>query len=439
MTIEKLTAKSVENWGAKGRKAGKRIEVADTGQPGLYLIVQSSGRTSWAVRYRRKSDGRPRKLTLDKGTLERARNRARDALNEVAEGKDPAAAKQIRRQQIATAVLVDDAFRAFLDNHRRAKGKGGRPIRESSRVETARLLGFKRDPKDPNAWIASGNGALAHWQGRTLVSITQSDVRDLLRRIIANGHPVSANRTLTALKTCFRWHVMEGTLAASPAANIDDPSPEMPRERVLSDDELTALWRAADNDRSPFGNMVKLLILTGVRRDEARDAPWKEFDEREWSIPGSRTKNGRAHVVPLASATCDLLKGMPRVGRKLLFTTNGETPISGLAKCKKRLAMAMAKELGHEPERWTLHDLRRTFATGWQKLGIRQEVTEVALNHAGGLVSGVAAIYGRHAYTEEKRSAMDAWAEHVTSIVSVPADKVVPFKQASHLKRRRAR
>jgi len=181
----KLTAISVEKWKPD---PAKRQEVADAGQPGLYLIVQPSGVKSWAVRYRRKSDDAPRKLTLAKCTLEKARKLAREALNEVGDGKDPAATKQINRQEISDAVLVDDAFRSFLDKH--VKGKGGRPIRESSRVETARLLGFKRDPKDPGAWIASGNGALARWHGRALVSIMQSDVHDLLDSIIADGHPV---------------------------------------------------------------------------------------------------------------------------------------------------------------------------------------------------------------------------------------------------------
>jgi integrase len=276
MIRSKLTAVKVAN--AKPDPT-KRIEISDAGKPGLYLVVQPNGRKSWAVRYRRLSDRAPRKLTLEGfPSLATAHKLAQAALDKVAEGMDPAAEKRVARQAPrADSKIVEDAFGLFLDKYIRTKG--GRPIRETTRRETARLLGFKRNPKNPTEWMKSGGGAVSRWQGRTLQSIRPADVRDLLDELAETG-PVMANRTLAALKTCFTWHVKRDAdaLPRSPCEGIDDPSPESPRERALTDLELAALWRAADVNGYPFGRMVQVLILTGCRRDEVREARWAEID-----------------------------------------------------------------------------------------------------------------------------------------------------------------
>jgi integrase len=406
--------------------SGKVRTIADSGCPGLYLLVHPT-RKAWVVMYRRLADRKQRKLTLPGfPSLATAHKLAREALNKVAEGGDPATEKQEAKRAVSVprADLVDDAFRLFLDKHVRTKK--GQPIRESTRRETARLLGFKRDPSTPDTWIKSGGGVLAEWRSNPpLNAIKPADVRDLLD-VLAERGPVMANRTLTALKTCFSFHMKRdrAALPFSPCDGIDPPAAEGGgRERVLSDEELAALWRAAEGEanRSVFGPMVQLLVLTGCRRDEVRDATWAEFDlsKREWLIPGQRTKNGRDHLVPLSDSAVTILEALPRIaGRaKLLFTTTGETSISGLSKIKARVAKAMADELGQEPAPWTLHDLRRTLATGLQKLRFPVEVSEAVLNHRGGTVSGVAAIYARHDYAAEKREALDAWARHVAGIV----------------------
>jgi len=116
--------------------------------------------------------------------------------------------------------------------------------------------------------------------------------------------------------------------------------------------------------------------------------------------------------------------------KKLLFTTNGETPISGLAKCKKRLAAAMAKELGHDVPQWGLHDIRRTVVSGLQQLGIPVEVAAACINHRSGIATGATSVYAQYDYAAEKRAALEAWDQHVAKLVNPPADKVVPFKQA---------
>jgi integrase len=388
------------------------------------------------LRYRRLSDRKPCKLTLDGfPDLATARRLARAALDKIGEGGDPATDKQVKKRAVHApkANAIADAFRLFFDKYTRTKG--GRPLRESTRRETGRLLGFRRDPEHPDRWTESGGGALARWQGRTVASIRAPDIRDLLDDLVDAGHGVKANRMLSGLKTAFSWlHRRDpDALPRSPCDGIDDPAPEAPRERVLTDAELAAVWKAAASESYPFGRMVQLLMLTGCRRDEVRDATWPEIDlaAGEWSIPGRRTKNGRDHLVPIVDQVAAIFEKLPRIGgSRLLFTTTGESPISGLAGYKRRIERAVARELGAEPERWTLHDLRRSMATGLQRLGFAQEVTEACLNHRGGIVSGIAAVYSKHDFAKEKRAALEAWARHIDGLVGGRGGKVVPMRRA---------
>jgi integrase len=420
---KRLTAVSVDKVKAD---PNKRREISDGGS-GLYLVVQPNGGKSWAVRYRHA--GRPSKLTLGGYpalSLATARARAAKAIEQVGQGHNPAADKRAERQkalaEAAAASSLEEAFSEFLDKHQRTRQ--GRPIRESTRRETARLLGLKRDSTS-NAWVASGGGVLARWHGKVkmLQAVTKRDVIALLDDLMKSA-PVSANRTLSALKTCFRWHVKRDNLLASPAADIDDPAPEgKGRERVLTDGEIAALWRACDAELQ-YASMVRLLVLTGCRRDEVRKARRSEFDleKREWLVPGERVKNGVAHLIPITDAMATILEKLPRIVNRqsndpLLFTTNGRTPISGLSKIKKRVEAAMTKELGHPPKQWGLHDLRRTFISGLQAKGIVREVREQCVNHRTAQ-SGVAGIYEKYEFWGEKRHAFDLWSKHIAQVVS---------------------
>jgi integrase len=217
---------------------------------------------------------------------------------------------------------------------------------------------------------------------------------------------------------------------------LDAPAEERSRERVLSDPELAALWTAADADGYPFGRLMQLLILTGARRDELREAPWTEFNLAGisvplangqswqgplWTLPAARAKNSREHTVPLSPQAVQILKSLPRIAGGLLFTTTGETPISGLSKAKARIDEAMLAELRKvDPtatlEPWTVHDLRRTFYTGLQRLGFSIEIAEACVNHTSGTLRGVARVYGRHAFLLEKADAFAAWARHVDEL-----------------------
>jgi integrase len=455
-----MTARLTTTVCDQAKPGAARREIPDGGCAGLYLVVQPGGAKSWALRFRspveRDADGqrKAKKLTLGalaagkaNGepqlghplTLSQARMLATAALDQVKRGADPThtrrAEKAKEREKTAGNDTVDAAFVEFLTRYRGKKKQG---LRDSTRLLTAMYLGLRPDPENPGDWKKTGNGVLKRWSGRPLASITKRDAIELLDRVVDSGRGVTANRTLTVLKTFFTWAMKRDIVAASPVAILDAPAEEQSRERTLSDPELAALWKVADQDGYPFGRMLQLLILTGGRRDEAREAPWKEFDlvgatpialpngtqwrGPLWSLPGARTKNGREHIVPLAPLAVEILKSLPRPKGGLLFTTTSDTPISGLSKAKARIDAAMVAELRKtDPkatlEPWTVHDLRRTVYTGLQRLGFAIEVAEACVNHKSGTLRGVAAVYGRYQYLPEKTEAFEAWARHVDGLV----------------------
>lgn len=236
----------------------------------------------------------------------------------------------------------------------------------------------------------------------------------------------------------------------SSVASLDAFAHETKRERKLTAAELVAAWKVADREGYPFGRLVQSLILLGQRRDEIRELPRSELDlqgasivlddggrwsEPLWTIPKDRTKNGREHLVPLSPQSVDLLRSLPTIKSKgLLFTTTGETPISGLSKAKKRFDEAMLAQLRksdpeYQMEPWTLHDLRRTFYSGLQALGFSIEIAEACVNHSSGAIRGVARVYARHKYLREKTQAFSAWGRYVDDLVrGRRADNVIPLQ-----------
>lgn len=405
-----LTVQSVDRL----KPSAARREVPDGLLPGLYLVIQPSGARSWAVRYRH--GGRPRKLTLgpfpalDLGV---ARGRARAALQAAAEGKDPAQEKQESARQAREGITDRDSFDGALDAFLRRHVEANTKAR--SAAETKRIFDLHVRPK---------------WKGRALASIRRRDVAELLDGLVDAGKPVLANRTLAAVRKFFNWCVDREWLDASPCARLKAPTSEESRDRVLSDAELRLIWLASERAGWPFGPMVRLLMLTGQRRDEAAGASRSEIIDGVWTIPAPRTKNGRANVVPLPPAAIEIVESLPSVGDKgWLFTTGGERPVSGFSRAKARLDRVMieiarkeAEAAGADPDAvtldaWRLHDLRRTMASGLARMATPPHVVEAILNHKSGEVSGVAAIYNRHSYLPEKRAALIKWAEHISRIL----------------------
>jgi integrase len=231
-------------------------------------------------------------------------------------------------------------------------------------------------------------------------------------------------------------------IKVSPCDGVEMPTPERARDRVLDDAEIKLAWAAFESIGWPFGPIGKLLLLTGARRDEVASLEWRELDldAGVWRLPKERTKNKRAHEIPLPGAAVEVLKGLPRVEPKrgpdgkvrpaLVFSTTGATPVSGFSRAKAAIDAVIAARLRDEAQGcggdlddvrvtgWVIHDLRRTVATNLQKLGVRLEVTEAVLNHVSGSRAGIVGVYQRHEWATEKRDALDKWAAHLEAIVA---------------------
>jgi integrase len=181
------------------------------------------------------------------------------------------------------------------------------------------------------------------------------------------------------------------------------------RERVLSDDELAKVWRATNGIH---GGVVRMLILTAARREEISQLKWSELDGDCIHLSNGRCKNGQSHIIPLSAPARDLLAGIPRIaGSDFLFTTDGERGVGGWSHVKRRLDVAAGVK------DWTLHDLRRTTATGMQRLGVTLLVVEAVLNRTGGSRAGIVGVYQKHTYSQEKAAALEMWAGHVMALL----------------------
>ena len=310
----------------------KRQEIPDGTVSGLYLVVQSSGAKSWAVRYRH--EGKPAKLTLGPWPrlgLAEARQAARETLGIVSVGADPTA-DRVTLARLKRQPAPDGAheFGTVLDRFLKSQRTKGR--RSTDKVKT--LL-----DKD----------ATAYWRHRQIASITPSDVVERIEAIVGRGAPVSASRFRAWVSKLFNYTVKAQLRPDNPAASTENPvdAKARQRKRTLDDRELVLVWKAAERLGYPFGPAVQLLVLSGQRLNEVCAAPRSEFDldARQWIIAPGRAKNNVEHLVPLSAAACDIITGVPTVegGGDFLFTTTGDTPISGFSKAKRRLDALIAE------------------------------------------------------------------------------------------------
>jgi integrase len=381
-----LTVKSVESV-APG---SVRREIPDGYLRGLYLIVQPSGAKSWAVRYRH--DGRPRKFTIGSYPvfdLKAAREAGSKALRTAAEGHDPASVKK------QTADSVEAAVTQFIERHLKRGYRPG-PLKEAERYLCLHVLG--------------------NWRDRKVSEIGRADVRKMLERIVDDGKPITANRVHGIVRRLFNWCVEQELIETSPCVGLKPPAgKETARDRVLSDDELRQVWRAAETLGLPFGAVVQLLILTGQRRNEVAHMQWGELDveKRLWMLPRERVKNNRRHEVPLSPQAAAIIERAPRISDKFVFSLNGTAPIKGFGRLKDYVDALMPAET----PAWIFHDLRRTVASGMARLGISLAVIEKVLNHVSGSFAGIVGVYQRHEFADEKRAALQLWADQVERLV----------------------
>ena len=236
-----------------------------------------------------------------------------------------------------------------------------------------------------------------------------------------------ARRLHSHLHRLFRWSVGRGILGTNPVADLPKPGSAVKRDRVLTDAELATIWQAAEQTAWPFGPAVQLLVLSAARRDEVGSLRWAEVHGDEIRIPAERSKSGEPRIIPLSPAAMKLISGLPRVGDHV-FSANG-AGLGGWSKAKRAIDAAAAKLNGGPLVAWRLHDLRRTVATGLQRLGVGLQAIESVLGHISGSRAGVVGVYQRHHFAVEKRAALDAWARDVERIVA-GKKKVTPVAKS---------
>ncbi len=390
----KLTTKSLD---ALPPADGKRYEVRDELLTGLHLRVSASGGKVWYLATR--VDGRLRRIKL--GTypvlsLSDAREKARSILRDIQLG----VFQQRDAEPLPERRTLGDIIPDFVERYAKRYTKDWR----GTQSVLLRMSGLHR---------------------KVIGEIKRADVVRELEAMVADiedngGKGTRANRGLAALKKLFSWCIDQGIIEHTPIAGLKPLIREVARERCLTDQELQALWVGAQTEAYPFREFVMVLMFTGQRLREISDMRWSEvdLDRATLTLKNSRTKNGNAHILPLTPAVVNILRGMPRfLGSDFVFTTTGTTPISGFGRLKKRLETF----IGLDAENWRFHDLRRTMATNVAMLRVQPHIIEAVLNHQTGIVSGVAAVYNRHAYLDEKREAMAKWAERLEMIVTKTA------------------
>jgi integrase len=378
----------------------------DDAMPGFGFRLRRSGgqvRRSWVVQYRRV--GGTRRILLGSAEVlsaETARAQAKKVLAKVALGEDPQA------ERIDTRAKAKFTLRGITADYLAAKQV---TVRVRTFTEVQRYLTgpyFKPLHNMP------------------VDQITRRDVAARLLIIARESGSVTASRARSALSALFAWAMGEGLAQTNPVVGTNQPKAPPSRSRVLDDAELAAVWSACRED--DIGRIVRLLMLTGARRTEVGGMAWREIDlERgTWTIPGSRTKNHREHTLPLPALAQSIIQSMPQmVNRDCLF---GERASGGFTSWADGKAAIDARVSG-QVRPWTLHDLRRSVATGMATLGVQPHIIEQVLNHQSGHKAGIAGVYNRSPYEREVKAALALWADHLRTIIGGGERKVLAFPQ----------
>lgn len=381
--------------------------------PGFGLKITPKGRRTYVVQYRPAGRSQTRRMTLGAHgapwTTEKARDAAQELLLRVRNGEDPVETARAARAAVDAAKAAADESRfetvltSFITLYARPKNRRWR--------DAQRIIMFD---------------ALPAWEGRTIASITRRDVIELID-CVRGRSPSSARALYAQLRRMFGWCVERMLIEHSPCTGMRGPPPVTSRDRWLTDGEVRLLWRSLEAEGGPFEPLFKLLLLTGQRREEVTGMHWSEVDlERgEWVIPRERSKNAAAHAVDLSPLAVKILRTLPR-SHALVFTTTGFTPLSNHAKARQRFqarmqqlrsADAAAQGLASDPLRpWTVHDLRRTAATGMAALGVAPHVIEAVLNHRSGARGGLVAVYQHYQHRAERKLALERWSAHMAEL-----------------------
>jgi integrase len=428
------TKKNLTDRTLKGLKpSDKHFDTWDRNVRGLGVLTSPAGRKTFVLMTRYPGSQNPTRRALGtygELTLEQARTKARDWLQLISQGKDPAVAEEekrqaeLRRQSNTFASVLDDYLRLHVVGRQR---KGDEVARDLRRV------------------------FVKLWGARPVTEITRYDVLNLIEGIRDHGTvitlgekgkskpaPVQARNLLGCLKTFFSWAIERGTygLESSPCDHLRSAriiGERQSSERTLTDAELVAFWQATGHWGYPHGPLYRLLLLSGLRLNEVADAQWSEFDlaKKIWTISAARMKGksgkARPHSVPLTADMLALLEGLPRFAGDYLFSLNsGASPVWVTSEVKKRLDARMTDLMGKEITPWVNHDLRRTVRSRLSELRVSADVAEAVLAH---VKPGIRGVYDRYELFDEKRHALELWATRLRSITE-PQPNVVELARA---------
>jgi integrase len=392
---------------------GKRVPIWDAVQPHFCARVSGTGQISFFLVRRREGERNATWFALGRypvTSLAQAREKAREVLGLLLEGKDPLAVKAERKraEQAQVQAAQEGTFRAVAERYINQHLGHLRSARSTERIVRDKLIAALGD--------------------RPIAEIRRRDVIALVEAIAAHHGTEAARRAQRTLSSIFSWAVSRDIagLEANPAARCKVLPPTKARDRVLRDSELRAIWRAVDQLDRPWRDFYRVLMLTGQRLREIAEARWSEIDldVAILTIPAERMKGGVRHVVPLAPSVAEILRGLPRFdgGDFVFSTTGGRKPITDIAHIKARLDAILRDSV----QPWWNHDLRRTMRTALSAAGVPVFVAELVIGHAQ---SGVHAVYDLHRYDSEKRDALMRWEARFLSIVGEvpPAGDVVPM------------
>jgi len=407
---EALTVKAVD--ALRPAPAGMRYEVMDPAVPGFGVRVTDKGKRTYVLVGRFPGSKHPTRREIaevGKLTLEEAHEEARKWNSLIKRGIDPKVKveqerqAELRKQRHTFTAVAEEYLRRHV-----AKQRTEKKTRRTIEVELLPVLGK-----------------------RPIVEITREEVKDLLRTIIDRPAPRMAELVYQHLRGIFAWAENEGTYGID-GAPTDKIKPKLffgerkPRTRVLSDDELDAFWRATNRLGYPFGPLFRLLLLTGCREAEIGSASWREIspDKTLLRVPAARFKSEAEHLVPLSVDVRSVLESLPHFTRGdfIFTTTHGERPVTNYGRAKARLDRYITNELGHAPEPFRLHDLRRTVRTRLSSLRVAFEVAEMVIGHGK---RGNQRVYDQHEYLTEMHEALEMWAARLRSIVEPPPPNLV--------------
>jgi integrase len=400
----KLDSKTVDALRLDGKTDAIFFDDTLTGF-GFRLRAGANGKVlrSWIVQYRRA--GATRRMLLGSAevlTAEKARAAAKEVLAKVVLGQDPQADRADQRD--SDQCTFRKAVAEFLETKQRH-------LRPHTFIETKRYLTA---------------GYFKPLHGMPLNDITRQDVALRIRVIERESSNTVAGEARAKLSAFFTWCMQEGLLTgANPIVGTRKPVANRSRDRVLSDPELAAIWRACGDD--DFGKVIKLLILLGARRQEVGGMCWAEFapDKSTWTLPSERSKNGRPHTLPVLGAVRAIVDTVPQMAsRDLLFGSYSPKGLGAWGEGKR----ALDERLAGQVQPWKVHDIRRTVATRMCDIGIGPHVVEQILNHRSGHRVGVAGVYNKSLYEREVRNALAMWEDHIRALIEGGERKVLNFQ-----------